>query len=115
MTVIAGPSDSVPSFQYDGLISGWTPVAVSGTGRVSALTLERAGQQYKISCDAVILAGSIRPLRNVDGGIHDPADHVTFIQPAAEESSQEKVASFARAAAADLNLEHSLALTDKHA
>ena len=112
VTVIAGESDSAPSFQYDGLISGWTPVAVSGTGRVSALTLERAGQQYKIACDAVVLAGSIRPLRNVDGAIHDPAEHVTFIQPAAEKSSQEDVASYARAAAADLNLDHPLAETE---
>lgn len=111
--VIAGPSDSVPAFQHDGLISGWTPVAVSGTGRVSALTLERAGQQYKVDCDAVILAGSIRPLRNVDGAIHDPAEQVTFIQPAAEVSSQEEVATYARAAAADFSLEHSLAPTDK--
>ena len=116
VTVIAGPSDSVPSFQHDGLISGWTPVGVSGTGRVSGLMLERAGQQYNIACDAVILAGSVRPLRNVDGAIHDPTEHVTFIQLAAEVSSQEEVVSYARAAAADLRLGHALAPTDnKHA
>jgi D-hydroxyproline dehydrogenase subunit alpha len=115
VTVIAGQSDSAPSFEYDGLISGWAPVAVSGTGRVSGLVLERAGQQYTITCDAVILAGSMRPLRNVDGAIHDPAEHVTFVQPAAEKCSHEEVASFARAAVADVNLDHPLAATaNKH-
>jgi D-hydroxyproline dehydrogenase subunit alpha len=112
VTVIAGQSDSVPSFEYDGLISGWTPVAFSGTGRVSGLILERAGQQYTITCDAVILASSIRPLRNVDGAIRDPADHVTFVQPAAERSSHGEAAAYARAAVADLSFDHPLAPAD---
>jgi NADPH-dependent 2,4-dienoyl-CoA reductase/sulfur reductase-like enzyme len=84
-------------FGPDALISGWTPVSVSGRGRVSALTLERAGQQHVLDCDAVILAGSARPLRNVDGAVFEPAPGVTFVQPAAETAGWEEVASAARA------------------
>jgi hypothetical protein len=71
-------------------------VAVSGRGRVSAITLERAGQQHVLDCDAVILAASPRPLRNVDGAIFEPALDVTYVQPVAETGTWEQVASAAR-------------------
>ena len=99
VTVVAPEPAEAVAFGHDALITGWIPVAVSGRGRVSALTLERAGQRHVLDCDAVILAASARPLRNVDGAIFDPAPGVTYVQPAAETSSWEDVASAARAAA----------------
>jgi NADPH-dependent 2,4-dienoyl-CoA reductase/sulfur reductase-like enzyme len=99
VTVVAGEPAEAVTFRHDALISGWAPVTVSGHGRVSALTLERAGQRHVLDCDAVILAASARPLRNVDGAIFEPAPGVTFVQPAAETGSWEEVASAARAAA----------------
>ena len=99
VTVVATEPAEAVTFGHDALISGWTPVAVSGRGRVSALTLEQAGQRHVLDCDAVILAASARPLRNVDGAIFEPAPEVTYVQPAAETSSWEDVASAARAAA----------------
>lgn len=104
VTVVARQPVPGPAFPYDKLISGWTPAFVSGTGRVSALTLKRAGQQYTINCDAVILADSVRPLRNVEGAITGPAPGVTFVQPTAEASSIDGVAEFARRAVADLTV-----------
>jgi NADPH-dependent 2,4-dienoyl-CoA reductase/sulfur reductase-like enzyme len=97
VTVVAPEPAEAVAFGHDALISGWTPVAVSGRGRVSALTLERAGQRHVLDCDAVILAGSARPLRNVDGAIFERATGVTYVQPAAETASWEDVASAARA------------------
>ncbi len=96
VTVVTRESaDGVP-FGHNSLISGWTPVAVSGRGRVSGLTLERAGQQLVLDCDAVILAASPRPLRNVDGAIFEPATGVTYVQPAADAGTWEQAASAAR-------------------
>jgi NADPH-dependent 2,4-dienoyl-CoA reductase/sulfur reductase-like enzyme len=96
VTVVTRESgDGVP-FRHNALVSGWTPVAVAGRGRVSALTLERSGQQLVLDCDAVILAASPRPLRNVDGAIFEPAAGVTYVQPAAETGTWEQAASAAR-------------------
>jgi D-hydroxyproline dehydrogenase subunit alpha len=92
VTLIAEHASPQVSFPLDAVISGWSPVAVAGSGRVSTLTLQRAGHRQVLDCDAVILAGSPRPLRNVDGAISEPADAVTFIQPAADEGSWEDVA-----------------------
>jgi hypothetical protein len=102
VTLITGQAGQQVSFPHDALISGWTPVAVAGNGRVSTLTLQRAGQRHVLGCDAVILACSPRPLRNVDGAIGEPASAVTFIQPAADEGSWQQVAADSRSAAARL-------------
>jgi hypothetical protein len=102
VTFIADQAAAEVAFPHDALISGWSPVEVAGNGRVSALTVQRAGQRQVLDCDAVILAGSVRPLRNVDGAISVPADGVTYIQPAAEEGSWEQVAAASRMAVARL-------------
>jgi hypothetical protein len=103
VTLIASQADQQVSFPHDALIGGWTPVAVAGNGRVSTLILQRAGQQHVLGCDAVILADSPRPLRNVDGAVGEPAPAVTFIQPAADEGScWQQVAADSRSAAARL-------------
>ena len=96
ITVVTRESvDGVP-FRHDALVNGWTPVEVAGRGRVSALKLERSGQQLVLDCDAVILAASPRPLRNVDGAIFEPAAGVTYVQPAADAGTWEQAASAAR-------------------
>jgi NADPH-dependent 2,4-dienoyl-CoA reductase/sulfur reductase-like enzyme len=102
VTLVADEAGREVSFPYDALISGWSPVAVAGNGRVSTLTVQRAGQRQVLDCDAVILAGSPRPLRNVEGAISDPAHAVTFIQPEADEGYWQQVAAAGRTAAARL-------------
>jgi len=96
ITVVTRESVEGVPFRHNALVSGWTPVAVAGRGRVSALTLERSGQQLVLDCDAVILAASPRPLRNVDGAIFEPAGGVTYVQPAADAGTWERAASAAR-------------------
>ena len=61
---------------------GWSPISLHGYGRVSALQVERNGTHQQISCDAVILASTLRPMRNVDGAVFDEAEKnaVTFAQ-----------------------------------
>jgi hypothetical protein len=53
---------------------GWSPASLHGSGRVTALQVERSGVQQTIVCDAVILAGVLRPMRNVDGAVFDDAE-----------------------------------------
>jgi hypothetical protein len=75
---------------------------VAGAGRVSTLILARAGAQRRVLCDAVILAGEPRPLRNVDGAVTDGSDGVTFIQPIGEHTTQWWAADQARTAAREV-------------
>jgi hypothetical protein len=66
---------------------GHRPVQVIGRDRVDHLVIEAAGREgmgrETLPCDAVVLAGDLRPLRNVDGAIVD-APNVTYIQPTAQ-------------------------------
>lgn len=104
ITVISAAGDA-PSFRHEALISGWSPSRVAGHGRVSALVLERVGVEHSVSCDAVILAASQRPLRNIDGAVLDPSDGVTFIQPLTELTTPAHTAEEARVAAASIAIE----------
>ena len=81
ITVVVPAGAAPPRFRHEALFSGWTASTVAGSGRVDALHVERAGHTHRISCDAVILAESPRPLRNVDGAVIEPCEHVTFAQP----------------------------------
>jgi hypothetical protein len=83
-------------FPNDQVLEGWRPLAVEGTGRVDRLVLGWLGQRYRIGCDAVILAGSCRPLRNVDGAVTEPAHNVCFVQPLGEHLTHDEVAEHAR-------------------
>jgi D-hydroxyproline dehydrogenase subunit alpha len=62
---------------------GHQPVEVIGHDRVEHLVTDAAGLRATLPCDAVVLAGDLRPLRNVDGAIVDAPD-VTYIQPTAQ-------------------------------
>lgn len=62
---------------------GHRPVEVIGHDRVEQLVTEAAGRRTTLPCDAVVLAGDLRPLRNIDGAIVD-APNVTYVQPTAQ-------------------------------
>ena len=102
---VVSPAGDVPSFRHDALISGWSPAREDGRGRVAELILERLGVEHRLSCDAVILAASQRPLRNVDGAVLETSQDVTFIQPMIELAAPARTAQEARAAAASLVIE----------
>ena len=93
-------ADTIPTFHHDRLVSGWTPTQVVGTGRVNTLALQRDGVDYRLSCDAVVLAAGARPLRNVDGAVLDASEDVTFVQPVAESMSEADTVEQARRLAA---------------
>lgn len=81
-----GPVPQPPAGVSMDVLSNQRPVEVLGFDRVQGLLTESVGaaqpSRSTVSCDAVVLAGDIRPLRNVDGAIVDAPD-VTFIQPTA--------------------------------
>jgi phytoene dehydrogenase-like protein len=80
---------------------GWLPVALHGYGRVAALQAEREGMVQTINCDAVVLAGILRPMRNIDGAVFDNAqeNNVSFVQMLSETANETDRARFGRAAA----------------
>ena len=80
---------------------GWAPTQVCGDSRVAELTLANGDLRRTIDCDAVILAGQPRPLRNVDGAIR-PSAGITYVQPAAETQSVQTVVAYGRECATRL-------------
>jgi hypothetical protein len=81
--------------------SGHRPVEVIGHDRIESLVTEAAGQRATLPCDAVVLAGDLRPLRNVDGAIVQAPD-VTYIQPTAATLTAQNVVDHAREAVSAL-------------
>jgi D-hydroxyproline dehydrogenase subunit alpha len=77
-------------------IDGWRVRSISGRDRVSEAVLERGDQRMRLACDALILAGGERPLRNVDGAIFDPAPSVVYVQPHGPDLTAADVAVAAR-------------------
>jgi NADPH-dependent 2,4-dienoyl-CoA reductase/sulfur reductase-like enzyme len=80
---------------------GHRPVEVIGRDRVESLVTEVAGRRATLPCDAVVLAGDLRPLRNVDGAIVDAPD-VTYVQPTAATLTAQAVEDHARRAVSAL-------------
>ena len=83
---------------------GWSPVALRGYGRVAALQVQREGMVQTISCDAVVLAGMLRPMRNIDGAVFDGKDgsNVSFVQLLSETAGEAERAGFGRGEAASI-------------
>lgn len=81
------------------VIEGWRLYAVGGSGRISEVILDLDGRRLRVACDALVLAGGERPLRNVDGAVFDPAAGVVYIQPYGPHLMAADVAGAARAAA----------------
>lgn len=96
MTIIIEPNAvSSPAFG-DAVWAGWSPTRTCGSGRVSELHIVRDGACERIVCDAVVLAASWRPLRNVDGAVFDDDPGVTYVQVAAESSTLDARVMYAR-------------------
>jgi hypothetical protein len=81
---------------------GWSPCSLHGSGRVAALQVERNGVQQTIVCDAVILAGVLRPMRNIDGAVFDNAEMngVSFAQLPSENAKYADLSNHGRLTAA---------------
>lgn len=60
---------------------GYSPLRLHGTDRVDLLDIGHGSATVQLYCDAVILAGPLLPLRNVDGAVRDQSDGVVFVQP----------------------------------
>jgi NADPH-dependent 2,4-dienoyl-CoA reductase/sulfur reductase-like enzyme len=76
-------------------------VEVIGDDRVTGLVTEVGGSRRTLPCDAVVLAGDLRPLRNVDGAIVDATD-VTYVQPTAPVLTADDAVEYARKAVSTL-------------
>jgi len=98
--VIAPDAAATPAYA-DEWWPGWRASRVRGTGRVRELEIAHGDRREWLACDAVILADSVRPLRNVDGAL-DEGDPATFLQLAEPHVTVEAVVAFARAAARQL-------------
>jgi NADPH-dependent 2,4-dienoyl-CoA reductase/sulfur reductase-like enzyme len=97
ISVVVLEGESMPSFVYERWI-GWKPFAVRGTSRVNELQLARDSLVERIVCDAVVLAGHPKPLRNVDGAVFS-GTNVTFVQLVENVSSIERIREHALASA----------------
>ena len=86
------------------LIIGWRLFAVNGRARIGEAVLERGGRRMRVACDALVLAGGERPLRNVDGAVFDPAPGVAYIQPHGPGIDAAEVVATARSVAAGITL-----------
>ncbi len=74
-------------------------IEVHGSDRVNRVRISNGCIEHQLSCDAVILAGQLRPLRNVDGAVRDCAPRVSFVQPDDTGMNAESVIHLARAQA----------------
>jgi hypothetical protein len=88
----------------DAVLTGWRPIAVEGRGRIAETLLERDGRRMRLACDALVLAGGERPLRNVDGAVLEPAPGVAYVQPFGPRMGAAEVAAAARGLAARINV-----------
>ena len=88
----------------DAVLTGWRPIAVDGRGRIAETLLERDGGRMRLACDALVLAGGERPLRNVDGAVFEPAPGVAYVQPFGARKGADEVAAAARGIAAGIDI-----------
>lgn len=78
---------------------GYRVASVHGDQRVQHVVAhDRRGCVHRIECDAVILAGDLRVIRNVDGANLDTAADTVFVQPTANGLDADAVIDNARAA-----------------
>jgi NADPH-dependent 2,4-dienoyl-CoA reductase/sulfur reductase-like enzyme len=91
--------------------TGWRATEVRGAGRVSELIIAKDGAVHRLMCDAVILAGGVKPLRNVDGAVGE-GDGVTFIQRAEANDPLGAVTDYARRTALEVNRELGIAASN---
>jgi len=69
----------------------WRAAVVSGRRHVTGLRIERRDESQLLPCDALLLAGDPRPVRNIDGAIADDAENVVFLQDVCASTFEETV------------------------
>jgi hypothetical protein len=74
----------------DEAITQVTQIAITGRDRVQAVRACTRLQWTETACDAVVLAASPRPNRNISGALAEDSPGVTFIQPLAPASVIER-------------------------
>ena len=74
---------------------GWAALEARGAGRVSELIIGRDEARRRLLCDAVILAGGLKALRNVDGAVFG-GECVSFVQPLGGDATFDTVVEHAR-------------------
>jgi D-hydroxyproline dehydrogenase subunit alpha len=84
---------------------GHRVIAVHGHARVERVTISDDRSVSEIECDALVLAGDLRPLRNVDGAIRDGAASTSFLQPLEDRMDPSTLVKFARAEAVRIRAE----------
>ena len=77
------------------LYDGWAALEARGAGRVSELIIGNEEARRRLVCDAVILAGHLKALRNVDGAVFG-GEHVSFVQPLEGDATFDTVVQHAR-------------------
>jgi D-hydroxyproline dehydrogenase subunit alpha len=80
-------------------------IAVHGHARVERVTISDDRSVREIEGDALVLAGDLRPLRNVDGAIRDGSVSTSFLQPLDDGMDPSTVVKFARAEAVRIRAE----------
>lgn len=59
---------------------GYHAQAVHGYSRVSSVEIRNSFATHFVSCDALIVNGGLRPLRNIEGAIAEDARFVSYLQ-----------------------------------
>jgi hypothetical protein len=102
LTVVGnGPVPTTPAGVSQTQLADHRAVEVIGDARVTGLVTEAGGNRRTLPCEAVVLAGDLRPLRNVDGAIADAPD-VTYVQPTAPVLTTDDAVEYARKAVSTL-------------
>jgi NADPH-dependent 2,4-dienoyl-CoA reductase/sulfur reductase-like enzyme len=102
LTVVGdGPAPTAPAGVSQTQWPDHHAVEVIGDDRVTGLVTEADGRRRTLPCEAVVLAGGLRPLRNVDGAIVDALD-VTYVQPTAPVLTADDAVEYARKAMSTL-------------
>ena len=102
VTVVGdGPAPTAPAGVSQTQWPDHRAVEIIGDDRVTGLVTEAGGHRRTLACEAVVLAGDLRPLRNVDGAIVDGPD-VTYVQPTAPALTANDAVEYARKAVSTL-------------
>lgn len=80
-------------------------IAAHGHARVERVTISDDRSVHNVECDALVLAGDVRPMRNVDGAIRDASAFASFVQPLEDGMDPTTLVKFARAEAARIRAE----------
>jgi D-hydroxyproline dehydrogenase subunit alpha len=80
-------------------------VAAHGHARVERVTISDDRSERDVECDALLLAGDLRPLRNVDGAVLEGSACTSFVQPLEDGMDPSTTGKSARAEAVRIRAE----------